>query len=206
MAKFEIEFELTGLKLKIRGERDDIPNISQNIGQQVAGLFSPAAKIVEGGVSPGVPNQARLVEAVRPVERVKRGKKKTAAAEGGDTSPRIAWTHDPNKWGTARQGWKAREKIIYLMYVVTQETQAKELTAPQIVQAFNDQFRQAGPLDPKNMSRDLGGLKDRLLVGETVGDALSVWFLTEAGIKEAQRLVGLAKSPDLLTPEPGGAS
>ena len=48
MAKFEVEMELTGLKLKIKGEREDIPQISRNLGEQIAGLFQPAANIVQG--------------------------------------------------------------------------------------------------------------------------------------------------------------
>jgi hypothetical protein len=204
MAKFEIEFELQGLKLKVKGEREDIPQIAQNLGQQVAGLFQPMADIVDGQV-PRKQVEA-TVQGAEPNGRAKVGRPRRSrppSQTDGSSEPKvIEWAHDPNKWGTPKQQWKGWQKILWLLYVVDQEKGLKELSGPQIADTFNTHFRQAGLLNKNSMPRDLGALKQRTpsFVGDRATQSPITWFLTEMGVKEAEKLVADAKGLTLQQP------
>lgn len=198
MAKFEIEMELTGLKVKIKGEREDIRAINEGLGQQITGLLRPTSDIVEGEVVP-----KRIESTVIPPPngnsngkgnkgRASRARKPANQAVGDAV---LSWGHDPGKWGNPRQTWKAGEKILWLLYVVDQETEVKELSGPSIAEAFNTHFRQAGQLKKNNMPRDLGALKQKTpaLVGDRAEHHPITWFLTDEGTKEAVKLVQEAR-------------
>lgn len=77
------------------------------------------------------------------------------------------------------------------MYVVSQELKLSQLTAPQIADTFNRKFKQAGLIRGTNVSRDLGNLKTRnpSQVGEDTTQTVSEWFLTDAGIAQAQETI-----------------
>ena len=196
MPKFEIELEITGFKLKVKGERADIPVITNNLREQFAGLIQPAADITQGQ-SP----QNLIESTVQPTENVGKGKgvkrpRKTSPNGTGDAATTIVtWSHDPGKWGTPRQAWTAWQKILWLLYVVDQEKSIKELSGPAIADTFNTHFRQAGLLKKNSMPRDLGGLKQRSpsLTSDRADNSPITWFLTEEGIKEAIKLVNEAK-------------
>ena len=47
MGRYEIEMEITGFRLKIRGDREDIPIIKHNLQHQMVGLIDPAANIAQ---------------------------------------------------------------------------------------------------------------------------------------------------------------
>lgn len=193
MPKFEFEMELTGLRIKMKGEREDVRVIRENLPQQIAALIDPAANIVRG-------NLAEL-----PLERIEPGavsKPKRAArirragsGNGEAASAAVDWSHDPGKWGTPRQAWRAWQKIVWLLLVAGEERGAREMAAGCIVETFNKHFRQAGLLRRTSMTRDMASLKQRVpsLVGDHADKSPITWFLTEEGIKEGQRLVAEAK-------------
>jgi hypothetical protein len=41
MPKFEVRLRLQGLELDIKGEREDIPRLTQGIAEQLAGVLQP---------------------------------------------------------------------------------------------------------------------------------------------------------------------
>ncbi len=203
MSKFEIEMELTGFRLKVRGERDDLPVITENLQQQVAGLISPAVNIAAGHL----PQQKTNGSATNVIEGHSKGKRnsrprRTAPTSGDTKTVVINWDHDPGKWGFPRQSWKSWQKITWLLHVVSQECSVNELTAGLIVETFNTHFRQAETLKQGSMTRDLGRMKQKTpaLIGDHAGKSPITWFLTDAGIQEALKLVVEAKGSAASTP------
>jgi hypothetical protein len=196
MAKFEIDMEITGLKLKVRGERDDLPVIRENLSEQVSGLFAPAVNIAQGRL-PAKESNGTAHSGLESPARSKRNRRsrRSTGSNGEANSPALDFIHDPEKWGLPRQAWKGWQKIAWLLHVVAQAAKADELSAGSIVETFNKHFRQAGLLKMGSMTATLGRMKQRTpaLISDHANESPITWFLTEAGEHEAKKLVAEAK-------------
>lgn len=203
MSKFKIKLKLQGLDIEIEGAREDIPAIAQNISAQLSSLIEPAARIVEGEVvSTNSTASARLPDI--PTDPSRQRGRSTRRVPGnapprGDGSAALDWSHDVEKWGTAQQGWTTAKKAMWLLYIVSRQTNTKQISGPRIAATFNKHFKQAGPIIRGNVSRDLGKLKSgpTAPVSEDTTQSPSEWFLTQQGEKEAAVLVNeaLGRSP-----------
>jgi hypothetical protein len=204
MSKFKIRMKLQGLELEIDGSREDIPLITQNLGQQLSGLLQPAGAIIEGEVLEHASPRENIVlppSVTLPQPNTKRrGKRKassgTKPSVDGQKEEAVNWKHDSAKYGTPKQGWSTSNKAIWLLYVTGAEAQLSELSAQRITETFNKHFKQAGTILGFNVTRDLGRLKVKRgsspPVGEDTTKTPSLWYLTDAGRKKAQELVGEA--------------
>jgi hypothetical protein len=195
MAKFKIKLKLQGLELEIEGSREEVPNITQNLGRQIAGMLQPAGAIVVGEVVGGREDDF-LEENLTQVPRRQRTRRKRVQAQTTRESPvkedAVDWKHDPSKYGSPKQGWSTADKSLWLLSVVSQEAGINELSGQRIVLTFNKHFRQAGPIRTQNANRDLGRLKVNKTpspVAEDTTKTPSQWFLTEEGVKSAQSLM-----------------
>jgi hypothetical protein len=196
MSKFKFKLKLQGLELEMEGSREDIPLIAQNLGNQLTGLIQPAADMAEGKANgeptPLTINHSNLDATDKKKTRKRRPNSNgsTGSSNATDAKP-IEWTHDSSKYGTPQQTWNTAKKSIWTMYVASQELQLDQLTAPQITDTFNRKFKQAGQIRGANVSRDLGNLKMKspAQVGEDTTKSVSEWFLTAAGIEQAQEAI-----------------
>lgn len=215
MSNFKMRLKLTGLEIEIEGSRDEIPQMTRNIGQQLSGLLAPAAGIVAGEVAeadrrlaaaaPAVPADATRSESNGNGRRSgsrKRGKAPSGAAKAPGASSAadavVVFTHDPARFGMPRQGWSTAKKALWLLYAVGEQGGPQELTAHQITATFNKQFREAKQVIIQNVARDLGKMRDRTKNAAVAMDNTmnpSPWYLTEAGRREAQGLVAQALTP-----------
>lgn len=212
MSKFRIKMKLTGLELEIEGTREEMPQIAQNLGRQFSGLIQPAAGIVQGELLPSDRRITPSVPVVAPTtdngssSGRKRGSRKrksasgaAAAAAGTDSGAApadliVELTHDATKFGMPKQEWSTAQKAIWLIYVVGEQTDRRELTAHQIEATFNRYFREARQILVQNIARDLGKQRARTKDAPVAEDNTmdpSPWYLTEAGRREAQELVNL---------------
>jgi hypothetical protein len=195
--KFEIEFELQGLKLKVKGERDDISKITSALNQQLSGLL-PSPEMADGAF----PEHRGFQDAkdVTPQDLAKPAKRKRAkgnssgstSSGSGDTAvTALDWRHSPEKWGAPSQTWTTADKSTWILYVVQKELNVAEMSTKQISITFNKHFRQAGAIRPQNVSRDLGlkKLKSPSEVGQDTTKPGEPWFLTETGIHVAENLI-----------------
>lgn len=196
MAKFSVSLKVTGFELNIQGEREDIALIGRNVADQFSGLVQPSIGIVNGrSPSPSRP------DAIQPVVQIensgKRGsRKRTSAsrsepAENGDAA--VNFQHDSARFGMPQQSWNTALKSMWLLYVLKESGMAGDFSAKQITETFNKQFRQSGMIKSFNVTRDLGKLKATEKpspLGENTSIDPHGWFLTDAGIRRAQELVG----------------
>lgn len=203
MAKFHIRLKIQGFELDVEGTRegarDDIPVLRQALTEQIAGLISPATDIAGGEVTTPSLGGSTLAAATAAAGQAKRNKRRPRSGGAPSEQKELAldWRHNTTKYGSPLQGWTGADKAIYLLYVAAQETTTREMSSGQIAATFAKQFRQAGLIQRGNLSRDLGRLKkaqngQKPLVSEDTTKTPPAWFLTEAGIAHAQRLIAQA--------------
>lgn len=201
MAKVKFKLKFTGLELEFEGDRADAPQF--------------ASKVIEAMVAPAdVTPPPRALEERMPEKIVEvapesaakpkaKGRKATAGAPQSSkaTQSTINLHHDVGKWGTPKQQWPIIHKILWLMQVLSSDESTKDkLTASTIVHTFNHNFKEAGRIDHKNLSRELGRLKLQQLIGQNTHSDPPTWHLTQEGIKKAASLVEEArgKKADLI--------
>jgi hypothetical protein len=188
VAKYEMELELTGFKLRIKGERDDIPRLVDHAREQIAALVAPAANIISGQL----PAHRETLNVTSDGSTKKRHRRSNGVPK--KEQPRVVFIHSPEKWGTPLQSWTPCNKILWMLYTLAQSSGTEEHSGPAIADLFNQHFKQAGLLKKNNVSRDLGTLKQKsiALVGENANNSPAIWFLTVEGVKEALKLVAEA--------------
>jgi hypothetical protein len=203
MPKFELEFEvqelkIAGLRIRVKGDREDA-QAAQAIGQRITALINPpVTDIID---AEPVTNQQPLFPGIgtangkkKSVQRKRPGNSQVSSATNGKELV-IDWIHETEKWGTPQQAWKTADKSVWLLYVVNNQLDVKEMTSASITETFNKHFRQSGIISTRYVSRDLGKYKKETppLVSEDTTKVPSAWFLTDAGIKKAEQLVMQAR-------------
>jgi len=200
--KFKAELEVTGFKLKIEGSREDIPLMTQALGQQMSTFIPPVTNVVEGKIVDNHQDLPQLLPETKPANtRKKRSTRKyfhspTNSSKKNQVTA-IDWRHDPMKWGNPQQTWSATDKSIWLLYVVAKETGIKELQANQIAATFNKHFQESKKINTGQINRDLRNAKTKkpVLVSEDLTNGTSVWYLTIEGEKRAKELIDEALKP-----------
>src|SRR6185369_12996681 len=103
MSKFRIKMKLQGLELEIEGSREDAHTITQNLGQQLAGVLKPAGAIIEGEVI----QERQPAQIAQPGDQRSNGAKKirrkrvVSLGNGEDEAiAALDWAHDSGKYGT----------------------------------------------------------------------------------------------------------
>ena len=206
MTKFRVKLKLTGLELEIEGSREDVPLLTRSIADQLAGVITPAARIVEGKAMPAIigrdpiaNNSATIVEATPASSRTAKKRRPTSSngggAQGAGASAAIVWPHDADTWGNPLLTWVAVDKAIWLLYVANKVGAVSEMSVNQMVVTFEKLFRTAGKLNRGNIARDFGKLNaeppPKVQMNGTAEP--NTWYLTDAGIKLAERLVRAAR-------------
>jgi hypothetical protein len=197
MSKFHIKLKIQNFELEVDGNRDDVPLITQAVGQEIAGILMPATTIVEGDATNADTNatiEAEQISTTRKPLRQRRQKNSNTESVGSRKTKAIDFKHNTEEFGTARQDWSTANKAIWLLYVLAQQGGANELSGSQIAATFNKHFKQAKTIVAANVNRDLGKLKVVVdtPVSEDTTKSPSLWYLTQAGVKKAQGLVAEA--------------
>jgi hypothetical protein len=202
MPTFEMEFEVTGLKLKIKSEREDVPHAVSAVQNQLGAMIQSAAQLASAKVINGQATSA--TQAAREItsggsEQSQSSKKPSAPrtrGRGGDSkTPPLDVKHDAETYGFPVQTWSTAVKSLWLLYVVAEQTELKEMSAPLILTTFNKHFKEFGPLNPKNVGRDLGTMKKNThFLGSDSTKDPQTWYLLQGGKEEAQKLISQSKA------------
>lgn len=199
MAKFKLKFKLTGLEVEIEGDRQDAPQITAALANQLGGFLAPAAGILLEDQKPKnlAAIEAETVPSHDVPKKRKTSSRRSSPSKGGsvDTVEPISYSHDVEKYGNPHQTWSGTKKALWLLFVVNKQTTYTQTSAGVIAATFNKHFRQAGEIRPSNVSRDFGNLKTKkkpAQVGEYTESSPSQWYLTSEGLKEAEKLVSEA--------------
>ncbi|HKT10262.1 MAG TPA: hypothetical protein VJW77_00415 [Terriglobia bacterium] len=194
MAKFHIRLKLQGLGFEVDGERQDIPAITAAVGKQFAGLLEPAAAVADGHLQLNDGGQLDVQEPAPAKRRVARRRNTNRGSSTGGDDPAIEFRHDSDKFGNPVQSWSVTEKCIWLLYVIENSTDKNEVSAGQLVSTFKEYFKPAGKLHPPHVTRELG--KAKVSNPAPIGEEKGLWFLTNQGKEQAQRLIqGVLSTP-----------
>lgn len=194
MAKFKMKMKLQGFEIELEGERDDIPLMAQNVGQQLVGLLEPTSNIASDS-HPRKPvpntNTTPTIEQKPPAKRASKNTSKSPK------EPAVDWKHNPDEWGNPDQNWNPTKKAIWLLLVAENCANVTQMTAARIATTFNKHFKTSGLIRGSNVSRDLGKAKgDKPSpVGQDTGEN-GEFFLTETGKKLAMELALEARGQD----------
>jgi hypothetical protein len=125
MASVEIKLKLS-VDLDIKAEREDIPQLTDSVKQQIAGAFAPAALVGNSQRNTKAVEQLPPLAEVSPRSTPERSRRPRRAARSSEKAApveenAIDWKHDPSKWGNPAQAWSTAEKCLWLLYVVDQD-------------------------------------------------------------------------------------
>lgn len=151
----DFEFEITGLKLKIKG--DDVSGKVTALQQQVQNLMATITALAQGGVPtlPTAPDNGvatKLLEVgqappdLQPVLNGSRSPRKVPVPKGAGAGVRrraeaIDFKHDADQYGFPRQNWATAQKAMWLIYVLGEQGENKEFSASEIAATFNKHFK-----------------------------------------------------------------
>jgi len=210
MSKLEIEFELTGLKLKIKGDSDEVAGKVADLQRQVQGVMNTIGAITQGASAPalapapaaqnGAVNPAhKVIEAVTENASTARKGKAPGPRKGAPKAPRaepVDLKHDVEKYGFPQQEWNTAQKAMWLLYVLSNQTGQHEYSAPVLAATFNKHFKSFGSVLAHNLARDLNAQKRK--TGWVNSDATQeppTWLLLEVGKKAMAKLIEESKAP-----------
>jgi hypothetical protein len=202
MPKLDIDFEITGLKLKIKGESDDVGGKIANLQTQVQNLIGTIASLTQGAATVnGAPPQtsvapSRLIEA-EASNATDTKNRRPSPLKGKPAAPKaeaIDFKHDAEKYGFPKQEWYTAQKAMWLLFMLTNDGIATEMTAPIIAATFNKHFKSFKTILSHNVSRDLA--KEKGKTGAVNSDAMKspeTWHLLESGKRQMAALIAEAK-------------
>jgi hypothetical protein len=208
MSMFKVKFKIKSLELQIEGERETVPLVTHALQQQFAGLLKPGEAVLNENQNLRPRNPTLEMEAPAPgtgregPSRSKAGRRTVGRRGDGSGAQAADFKHDPSKWGVPQQTWKMADKLIWLMYVMGELFPGKGWAPQCLVETFNKQFKEAGLMNPRNIYRDLGNLKQKVpsLVGADATQTPPEWFLTDEGKKHGSQLIrALVASPTVTT-------
>lgn len=207
----DFEFEITGLKLKIKGDSADASGKVAELQRQVQSLMSTINSLAQQGtrVLPppdNAPSSAKLLEAgpeqtssdnnVSSNGTRRRQPRKNTSLGPRHKADAIDFKHDADQYGFPKQNWATAQKAMWMIYVLSQQGEAKEFSASVIAATFNKHFKSFGMILAQNVLRDLG--KEKGKSGAVNSDASQdpmKWYLLEAGKKQIPALIEDAKRP-----------
>jgi hypothetical protein len=120
----------------------------------------PAGIILEAEVSEDRLSKDDFITTNPPLQR-RRPKRSKAAQPNKESGNSIAidFSHAPEKFGNPSQGWKTKDKSIWLLYVLREGSSIGEVSGRSISETFNKHFKQSGTITASNVQRDLGRAK-----------------------------------------------
>jgi len=204
MTKFKVSVELQGykvelgsVKVSVEGDKDDAPRIAQQIEKQLSGMIQAPTVMAPTALTPGGDNLRPLViDGQAPSQEAAVAKKRAARKSGGGgmkaTAEVLKLSIDPATYGSPTQSWTTAQKAIWLLYVIRESLDVKQLTAASITKNFNHHFRSAGSIIAGNVSKYLE--KERLkgmeaTVGADTSSGTAEYFVTQKGEILAQQLI-----------------
>lgn len=192
MAKTKFSIKLTGLEIEYEGERDDVSKITGAVGKQFGEILQTPS--VVAGPSRRLPASvvATDVDSGSQMANTKKGSGAKKTTSRKPKEPPVEWSHDAEGWGNPLQGWKIRQKALWLLYVIQNVTETTEMSASRVASTFNEYFREAGQLKANLVGREFrrASKSSPPSVQQSVaGD----WFLTEEGKSQATELVKRAR-------------
>jgi hypothetical protein len=180
MSKFKIKVNIKEFSLEVEGERADIPQLTGAVKHHLSNLLTPPTALAAGGNSELQQDEKNITppETNQDIPSRRIGRKPRRSRSDAPASEALDFAHDPDQWGHPVLDWTTAQKAIWLLYVLEQQQQIKDMSSVQIAATFNKHFRQSKTIQQSNVIRDLGKEKTKNVVGEDANQTPSHWYLT----------------------------
>ncbi len=199
MAKRRIKFKLgeikiAGVELEIEDEREQATAAFAALQNQLAGVVQPAISKALIGAGAGQVIDATATNSQNGSGAPARKRRKLGSSGSGKTaensSEAISFVHDPAKFGNPQENWSTPKKGVWLLWVVEQAVGKAQLTIGEIVNTFNQHYRQFGTITTSNLARDFGTQrkKNPPPVGVDTTRDPQLWYLHDSGKTWAEKL------------------
>lgn len=197
MAKLEIEFEITGVKLRIKGESDDVVARAAHVQRQLQAAVQSLGNVGDGALSTTtplpppitLPPAATSNGGVAETNGRKRGRRSGGGGSIKSAEP-IELNHNAETYGFPSESWNGATKAMWLLYVLEKQANLQEASTGVLVETFNKYFRRFGALRSQRVSRDLGTAQaERRVVANNANQNPPTWYLLDSGKKEIEALV-----------------
>jgi len=176
----------------IEDEREQATAAFATFQNQLAGVVQPAISKALLGISPIIdPPPVNTQNGSTPPTRKRRKLSSSANGKTADSSAEpIAFVHDPAKFGNPQETWSTPKKGVWLLWIVEQAAARTQLTISEIVNTFNQHYRQFGTITTSNLARDFGALrkKNPPPVGVDTNREPQLWYLHDNGKTWAEQL------------------
>src|SRR5262245_52836677 len=138
---YKMKLEFTGLKLEIEHDDDGtIPPAVDALQRQLAGVIQTvnalAAGSQNGAAQPANQIAMNAPKAIEPAPfagkgntRAKGNGRRGGSGVRGKAEP-LELKHDAEKFGQPKQDWNTATKAMWLLYMLSQQTEHKEASAP----------------------------------------------------------------------------
>jgi hypothetical protein len=195
MPKLEIEFEITGVKLRIKGESEDVVARATDVQRRLQGAMQSLSAVGEGamGAATPQPSPLHLPPAVigsdgnggpAAIRTRRAGVRRGGGRSGGEA---IELTHDAEKYGFPREDWNTATKAMWLLYIIEKQATRQEASAPVIAETFNKYFRRFKAIRANLVARDLANTQARSgTVANNANESPQTWYLLDSGKKEVE--------------------
>jgi hypothetical protein len=199
MAKYRFKFKLgeikiSGVELEIDDDREHATAAFAALQSQLAGVVQPVVGKALLGAAAGQVIDATPINsqngAAGPARKRRKLSSSAPAKSAENGAEPISFVHDPAKFGNPQQGWSTPKKGVWLLWVVEQAAGKTQLAISEIVNTFNQHYRQFGTLTASNLARDFGTLrkKNPPPVGVDTNREPQLWYLHDGGKTWAEQL------------------
>jgi hypothetical protein len=190
--KVKVRLKITGLELEFEGTQEDVPQITQNLGRDIAGLITAGPNLASGQIHAAPVN----VDNGAPASSGRKSPGKGRKSASKEEKKSLNWTYDGQLYGMPSQNWSGNDKAIWMLYVADKVNGLKHMGAAQISKTFNEHYQAAKIIHRGNVYTGLDGLRagEDAPIGKRHDGS---FFLTQEGHKLAEQLIA-----DLAKPEP----
>jgi hypothetical protein len=187
MGKLKVRLSFKEFSLELEGSREEVPQLGQNLGRQLAGLIAaPAANVVPGAIPPVAVNEHVNGSA-------ERGKKARPRKANSKAETPTKWVYDGQQYGKPSQNWLTTDKAMWVLYVTDKVMGIKRMGAAQITSIFNKHYQEAKTIHRGNVYN--GFESSRKAENAPVGKHEDgTFFLTQEGYKQVGKLIGAEKN------------
>ena len=199
-----MKLELTGLKLEIEQDSDTVSPAVAALQQQLTGLMQTVNTLASGTQADQnssnhlpTPVVQKAIEATAVPSPAARSGQRRSSRKSSGTRPKaeaLELKHDTNRYGNPKQEWNTATKSMWLLYMLGQQTEHKETSAPVLAETFNRYFKEFGPIISNNVTRDLRTAKKAGHASNNPDKEPQAWFLLDEGKKEVERLIADAST------------
>lgn len=182
------------MELEIDDDREHATAAFAALQSQIASVVQPVVGKALLGAGAGQVIDTTATNSQNGATAPTRKRRKLSASASGKATENgadpISFVHDPAKFGNPQQGWSTPKKGVWLLWVVEQAAGKTQLAISEIVNTFNQHYRQFGTITTSNLARDFGAQrkKNPPPVGVDTNREPQLWYLHEGGKTWAEQL------------------